>query len=223
MDKLLLLLFLFTMTTNTNAQEAFVWPLKELDTAREVSYLSEQEKDIVLEMNMLRYNPAMYAQQHMQWMEAFYSGKLLKIPGKTPYQTEEGRSALQECLKVLKQASPAPILYPSNGMTKACELLVYDQGNTGKTGHRGSDNSTPDSRLNRFGTFTGYFAENIHYGDAEPRFIIISLLIDDGVRSRGHRNTLLSADYHHTGVATGAHKYGEMCVINYASSFTEKH
>lgn len=221
-NNFLFLLILLFLAGSTAGQEPFVWPVKELDTARDVNYLTENEKEIILEMNMLRYNPAMYAQQHMQWMEAFYSGKILKIPGKTPYQTEEGRSALQECLKVLKQASPAPILYPSYGMTKACELLVYDQGNTGKTGHRGSDNSTPDSRLNRFGTFTGYFAENIHYGDTEPRFIIISLLIDDGVRSRGHRNTLLSTDYHHTGVATGAHKYGEMCVINYATNFKEK-
>lgn len=108
-------------------------------------------------------------------------------------------------------------------MTKACQLLVYDQSSTGATGHKGSGNSTPTDRANRFGTFTGYFAENIHYGDPEPRFIVISLLIDDGVRSRGYRKNILSNDFNYVGVAIGDHKiYGNMCVINYATEFKSK-
>ena len=163
----------------------------------------------------------MYAKIHMKWMEIFYEEKFLKIPGKIIYKTEEGKSAFLECIKELEKSTPVPILKPSKGMTKACELLVYDQSSTGKTGHKGSGNSTPFSRAERFGRYQGYFAENIHYGDTEPRFIIISLLIDDGVKSRGHRNTLLSNEYNYTGVAIGKHKvYNSMCVINYATSFT---
>jgi uncharacterized protein YkwD len=207
----------------TKAQENFEWPIKELDTAREVSYLSEEEKDVILELNKVRSNPAMYAHLSMKWMEVYYSGKLLKVPGKEVYETEEGKTAFLECIEELEKAAPAPILYPSKGMSKACDLLVFDQSATGKTGHRGSGNSSPTDRLANFGDFTGHFGENIHYGDCEPAFVVISLLIDDGVKSRGHRKSILDPSFHFTGVAIGTHKvYGHMCVNTYATAFIDK-
>lgn len=223
MKKLVLIFVALLPALMAIAQNNFEWPIKELDTARDANYLSEAEKDLILETNMVRYNPAMYAQQHMLWMEIYYNDKLLAIPGKKTYQTNEGKAAFLECIEALKKAEPAPILYPSRGMSRACKLLVLDQSSTGKTGHKGSGNTTPDDRMKRFGSFLGYFAENIHYGDTEPRFAIISLLIDDGVRNRGHRKTILSSDFNRIGVAMGDHKvYEGMCVINYATSFTEK-
>lgn len=213
----------FTLINPLFGQTRFEWPIKELDTARDVNYLSDDEKNVILEMNMVRYNPAMYAEQFMKWMEIFYTAKLLEIPGKTAYKTIEGKNAYLECMKVLAKAEPVPILTPIRGMTKACELLVYDQSATGETGHRGSGNSTPADRANRFGNFIGSFAENIHYGDPEPRFIVISLLIDDGVLLRGHRKNILSSDYRFAGVAIGDHKsYRAMCVINYATNYVNK-
>lgn len=219
-----LMLILVLFISVANAQNKFEWPIKELDTARDVSYLSDAEKDLVLELNKVRYNPAQYAELSMKWMNAFYDGDLIKIPGKKIYKTEEGLSAFLECLEVLKTAEPAPILYPSNGMTKACELLVYDQSATGKTGHKGSGNSSPMDRAAPFGQFYGTYAENIHYGDCEPTFIVISLLIDDGVKSRGHRKTILDKEFNVTGVAIGNHKtYNNMCVNTFATRFVEKH
>ncbi|MDA3927489.1 MAG: CAP domain-containing protein [Prolixibacteraceae bacterium] len=218
-----LLIFVTLFCINTYAQNAFVWPIKELDTARNISYLSEEEKDVILELNKVRYNPAMYAQLNMKWMEVFYSDKLLKIPGKIVYETNEGKAVFLECIEALKKAEPTSILEPSRGMTKACKLLVYDQSSTGKTGHRGSGNSSPSDRVQKFGEFQGTVAENIHYGDCEPTFVVISLLIDDGVHSRGHRKNILSKEFNFVGVGIGNHKvYGEMCVNTYATKFIEK-
>ena len=213
----------FTLTSQLKAEEPFEWPIKKLDTARNVSYLSDTEKDIILELNKVRYNPAKYAELCMKWMEVFYSGDLLEIPGKEVYKTNEGRSAFLECIHALEKTEPAPILQPSKGMSKACELLVYDQSSTGRTGHKGSGNSSPMDRAALFGQFTGTYAENIHYGDCEPSFIVISLLIDDGVKSRGHRKNILDPEFNVTGVAVGDHKvYGHMCVNTFATKFTDK-
>ena len=213
----------FAFINIARAQKTFEWPIKLLDTARDVKYLSDEEKDVILELNKVRYNPAKYAELCMQWMEVFYSEDLLTVPGKEVFKTEEGRSAFLDCINTLKQTPPASILQPSRGMSKACELLVYDQSSTGKTGHRGSGNSSPTDRAALFGKFTGTYAENIHYGDCEPRFVVISLLIDDGVKSRGHRKNILDPNFNVTGVAIGNHKnYGQMCVNTFASKFTEK-
>ena len=216
---LLLLLAVFT----AQSQNVSDWPLKKLDTARDVSYLSTEEKDVILELNKVRYAPGKYARECIKWMGVFYEGKLLKLPGKDILETEEGKAAFDDCIKYLEQSKPAPILYPSNGMSKACMLLVYDQSNTGETGHRGSGNSTPVDRVKNFGTFEGDYAENIHYGDCEPNFVVISLLIDDGVRSRGHRKSILDPTFNFTGVSIGKHKiYGQMCVNTFATTFHNK-
>jgi len=216
---LILLILMITSRAQTNAD----WPIKKLDTARDVTYLTTEEKDVILELNKVRYNPVKYAHESIKWMGVFYEGKLLKLPGKEILETSEGKTAFDDCIKVLEQSKPAPLLYPSNGMSKASCLLVYDQSITGETGHHGSGNSTPVDRVKNFGNFEGEYAENIHYGDCEPISVVISLLIDDGVRSRGHRKTILDPTFNFSGVALGKHKiFGQMCVNTFASSFHDK-
>jgi uncharacterized protein YkwD len=222
MKRLIPFLILLLITIISRSQNSSDWPIKKLDTAREVTYLSTDEKDVILELNKVRYNPVKYAQENIKWMEIFYEGKLLKIPGKEILETNEGKTAFEDCIKHLEKSKPVPLLYPSRGMSKACSLLVYDQSQTGSTGHRGSGNTTPADRIKNFGTFEGDYAENIHYGDCEPTFVVISLLIDDGVRSRGHRKNILDPSFNFTGVAIGKHKiYGKMCVNTFATSFRD--
>ncbi|HNZ71329.1 MAG TPA: CAP domain-containing protein [Prolixibacteraceae bacterium] len=221
--KTFILFIILLLAKASFAQSAFEWPVKELDTAREVTYLSNEEKDMILEMNKVRYNPTMYAQKEMKWMGQHFEGKILKIPGEENLLTSEGKNAYEECIKYLETAKPAPLLYPSKGMTKACRLLVYDQEVTGATGHRGSGNSTPSERVKKFGTFMGNFAENLHYGNSSASFAMIYLLIDDGEKSRGHRLAILNPSFNNVGVAIGKHKtYSKMFVSNFATHFTEK-
>ena len=222
MKQLLPLLLLLLIALISQSQDKFVWPIKELDTARDVTYLTSYEKDVILEINKVRYNPAIYARECMSWIAVFYEGKFLKLPGKEQILTNEGKKAFDDCMKALAVAKPAPKLYPSGGMSKACKLLVYDQEATGKTGHKGAGNSQPTDRVKKFGTFEGTYAENIQYGESEPALTVIALLIDDGVKSRGHRETILNPDFHYTGIAIGKHKtYGQMCVCTYATNFHE--
>jgi hypothetical protein len=51
---------------------------------------------------------------------------------------------------------------------------------------------------------------------------VLTLLIDDGVANRGHRQRILNAGYKVVGVACGGHKLGSMCVITFAGGFTDK-
>jgi len=205
------------------SQTKFEWPIKELDTAREVKYLTDDEKDLILELNKVRFNPQKYAEERMKELGNYYDGKFLKIPGTTDLETSEGKTAYDDCMKYLETAKPAPILRPSKGMSKACQLLVYDQGSTGETGHKGSGNTTPLDRSKKFGTFMGNYAENIHYGDCDAAFSVIELLIDDGVKSRGHRLTIMNPSFNYVGVSVGKHKiFTKMFVTTYASNFTDK-
>jgi uncharacterized protein YkwD len=195
----------------------------ELNKANSPEYLSGIEKDILNEINLFRSNPAKYADTYITPLTKYYLGNILHYPGKKPIKTHEGVKALEECVRILKNTSPLPILYPSEGLSKAANDHVRDQSDTGKTGHKGSDHSGFKERIERYGEWELRIAENIAYGGSSPREIVILLLIDDGVRDRGHRNTFLHPDLKTIGISYGPHpKFETMCVMDFAGSFKEK-
>lgn len=195
----------------------------ELNTAANVNYLTAIEKEIVYEINRFRSNPSEYSVEYLVPLTEYYDKKVFHYPNDKPIVTKEGVRALKECIRNLRDASPLPIIYPSLGLTRAANDHVKDQGKSGKTGHKGGDYSSSKDRIERYGNWNISIAENISYGGVTPRQILIFLLIDDGVRDRGHRKTLLNPDFKTVGVAFGKHPvYETMCVMDFAGAFTEK-
>lgn len=202
---------------------AYTWEISRLNTAVNVSYLTSFEKEIILEINKLRSDPARYATEFIAPLAKQYKQKLLYYPGDMPLLTQEGVSALNECIRELKRQSPLHPLYPDYKLTKAARDHVKDQSKTGRTGHIGSDRSGMRDRIERYGTWQTRIAENIAYGGNSARQIIIYLLIDDGIRDRGHRENFLNPELKIVGVATGRHpEYGIMSVMDFAGSIKSK-
>ncbi len=196
------------------------WKLDELNTAAKSTYLTSFEKEVVLEINKLRSNPAKYAREFIEPLKDYYKGKLLNYPDDLPLKTKEGIKALYECIKDLKSAKPSPILRPSDGLSKAAYDHVKEQSVSGKTGHNGNNNKGFRFRIEKYGNWNKRIAENIAYGDISPRQVVIYLLIDDGIYTRGHRKNFLNADFQTIGLAVGSHPYyGKMCVMEFAGQF----
>ena len=215
------LTIIFFLFSSLFAQEK-KWDLSKLDTGRKASYLSELEKDVILELNKVRTNPKEYAEDYLVTMRKLYSGKFLQYPDEIKLLTKEGNKALEECIKVLQSAKPVKVLVPYYGLTQAARYHQKDQSKTGQTGHTGSDGSTVSERIEMYGQWNGQIAENIDYGSNDAFKIVASLLIDDGVSSRGHRRNLLNSVYGYVGVACGPHsKYKGVCVIDFAQEFTD--
>jgi len=194
-----------------------------LNTAANVSYLSPIEKEIILEINLFRSNPAKYAEDFIAPLSKKYKGKLLYYPDDKPLLTKEGVRALNECVNELKKANPLSILYPNQPLTKAAADHTKDQSISGKTGHYGSDGSTSGKRIERYGNWQVRIAENIAYGGINARQIVIYLLVDDGQNDRGHRKNFLHPDLNLVGVAVNSHPgYGKMVVMDFASGMKER-
>lgn len=193
-----------------------------LNTAANTSYLSPLEKEIIYEINLFRSNPAQYAEKYIAPLAKNYHKNILQYPGDMPIKTVEGVKALHECVRELKKATPKPLLFPNEALTKSAEDHLRDQSKTGRTGHIGSDNSNLKVRVERYGKWKTRIAENIAYGNTSARQMVIFLLIDDNVRNRGHRVNMLNPDFKLVGVSCGKHpEYSTMCVMNFAGGMAD--
>ncbi len=199
------------------------WDTNLLDTARGADYLSEIEKDIILELNKVRTKPALYASEYIEPRKSAFSGRIYRVSGQIDLMTNEGVSAVSECLRVLGKAAAVGILRPSIALSSATSDHRNDQGETGRTGHDGSDKSSLKNRIERYGEWDIYIGENITYGPESAREVVVQLLIDDGVSSRGHRKNIMNRVFNYAGTAYGTHPlYGYMCVMDFAGAIIDR-
>jgi uncharacterized protein YkwD len=189
--------------------------------ATTASYLSRLEMEIVREHNLARSDPERYA-SFLEDLRQYFQGDRLERPGEIPIITQEGKKPVDEAIRFLRRSDPLPPVTPSEGMSLGARDHVRDHGPRGGTGHTGSDGSQPWERVSRYGTWHGSMAENIAYGPNNGREVVMQLIIDDGVRDRGHRMNLFNPELRVVGVACGEHgEYRTMCVIAYAVAYTE--
>jgi len=198
------------------------WNLAELDTARDVPWLSDVEKDVILEMNKVRSDPGRYAEDVLEPMRDDFQGTLYAPPGAPRIRTNEGVRALNDAVRALKSSPPRPPLLPSRGLSRAARDHAEDTGPAGALGHGGRDGSTMRSRIERYVDWDIFIGENISYGNADAAGIVSQLLIDDGVPSRGHRKNILNEVFAYVGVAVAPHgRFGTMCVQDFAGDVRE--
>jgi uncharacterized protein YkwD len=189
-------------------------------SAAKGSAVAALEQEVLKEINLARMRPAEYA-AYLEQLRPYFNGKEYRRPGRPGTLTQEGAGAVEEAIGFLRAASPAPALSLSQGMYSGARELVRDQAGTDSTGHKGTDGSFCEQRMQRFGTFREPVGENLSYGDDTARERVLTLLIDDGFANRGHRKRLLDPTFRVAGVACGDHKLGAMCVITLAAGFTD--
>ncbi|MGB3296684.1 MAG: CAP domain-containing protein [Phormidesmis sp.] len=176
------------------------------------------EQNLITEHNRVRQNPQSYVpilEAHLASMNA--QGNIPNGCGRNcTLLTNEGKPAVEEAIQFLRRQPAVGALTLSAGATQAAQAHAKDQSN-GTTGHTGSDGSRPHERLARFGVQNLGSGENIAYGPATAQQVMLNLIVDDGVRDRGHRTNIFSPNWTMAGAGCGPHQgYGNVCVIEYA-------
>lgn len=199
------------------------WDESTINTVENATYLSEIEKQIVIELNRVRTKPKKYSELYLEPMRSLFRGNILQYPGEIAIRTNEGVSALNECISVLNKTKPMGVLETTEGIHIAAKVHMQDQSNIGGTGHSGSDGSSPFQRMERYGQWQQTAGENIAYGQNNAQRIVIGLLVDDGVPSRGHRKNILNTDFGVVGVSHGTHpKIRNVTVMDFAGEYKDK-
>ena len=171
-------------------------------------YLDELEHEVIKEMNLARTQPAAYA------------GFIEKSRGRG--MSRDRQADVAEAIAFLKEVKPIRPLKPSRGLSLAALSHAKDIGPAGAKGHVGTKGSTMKQRIEAQGRWKGTIGENIAFGIAKPRDIVVELIIDHGVPSRGHRKNIFNKAFGVAGVAIAPHKtFRTCCVMDFAGGFKD--
>jgi uncharacterized protein YkwD len=182
---------------------------------------SASGRGVIRELNLARQNPALYA-TFVQELRARMDGNLLVLPGRTRLRTKEGTRAIDEAIRFLQTTQPLPPLTLSRGMSRAAADHCTDQAGGG-FGHEGRDRSHAGQRIARYGNFSGSWGENVSYGKASARDVVLALIIDDGLPERKHRKNIFNPNFNFAGAAFGSHaRFGTMCNMDFAGGYAER-
>ena len=178
--------------------------------------------DIVKYINMARANPS-------EWIEvlkerhASFEGKVFKTSDGTKYQSAEGPEAVDEALACFENAKAKSELERVPGLDKAAQELCEFNGETGGTSHIGKDDSRMGERIDRYGKWIDKIGECVAVQPTCGKDFVLQWVIDDGVKSRGDRKTVLNAEFTKIGVFSCKHKiYGTTAVCVFAKDFIPK-
>jgi Cysteine-rich secretory protein family len=175
---------------------------------------------VVREMNLARQHPDVYA-GYLEEVRVHFRGDFLVLPGRTILRSRDGVAAIDEAIRFLRRVRPMAPLAISPGISLAAAEHVADQA-AGAFGQAGSDHSNPGDRMNRHGTWSALWGENISYGKATARDVVIALILDDGLRSRKHRKNIFNPAFNYAGAVIGPHaRYGTVCSIDFAGDYVE--
>jgi hypothetical protein len=172
--------------------------VRELNTASEANYLNDEEKKVILVMNMARHNGPLF----VRTLLADYVEE----------KKVENSSYLRSLRKDLNNVEGLIPLQPEKDLTSAARGHAIKSGETGRVGHQ-DFNKRFDPLMGNPYTHVG---ENCSYGYETAMDIVISLLIDEGIKDQGHRKNILSVDFNSVGVAIRPHKtYRINCVTDF--------
>jgi uncharacterized protein YkwD len=176
------------------------------------------ETQVLARINFARQHPREYADELREY-RGYFEGRLLYLPGDdNGVVTNEGTDAVDEAIDFLERQTPLPPLRRGDLLELAARDYADEQGTTGTSGHVSSDGASPGERVRRLGGDI-YVGEGISYGLDRADAIVRQMIVDDGVRARGHRALLFNAGYRYAGVGCGEHRrFGYMCVVDMSST-----
>jgi uncharacterized protein YkwD len=183
--------------SNANAQAFTTAQLDSANTAKSITQLSSEEKNVIKLINLARMYPKQFAKNYV----AKYDEKKTGFAYDASY-TKDKNSLISElnAMKPLK-----PLVFDSE-MFELAKCWCVESGKSGAIGH------------NRKTCKSGYNGECCSYGFSGALDIVMQLMIDNGVPGYGHRKIIFTPYYTKIGIKNGSHKVYSFCsVIDFKS------
>ena len=169
------------------------------------------KREVISESNRIRTNPKAYIPILEEYLKNF-DGNLLTLPGKNEIlETEEGPRAYKEAIEFLKNQKPINIIEYDEEASKVAQ--DYSKFLIDSKEDQVEDENQIEQRVEKYLDYDYSISENIDFGGSTGIEVIINLLVDDGVKSRTHRDNLFSDKYEYYGVGVFEHPDYDFCTV----------
>jgi uncharacterized protein YkwD len=215
------ILVMFSISAQRPLWDGRSWGLAEMQ------HLSPELQHMAIWMNMARTQPKDFAQlvfgptpSHWpktdedartltyDWIGS--SGKETKQVVVYWFPSDDFEQALKELYETLMTMGPLPALRIQKAMEPALMAHLKFLARTSSLSHTGEKGSKSHDRIKSAVPQAKETGENLIMGIETPESALISLLLDDGVPSRGHRHNLLSPAFTHMAVAQHEVYWGQV-------------
>ncbi len=156
------------------------------NTAANASYLTAEEKKTIFILNMARMNPVLFANTVIK-----------QYPDKSVGFVSRNSRYYKSLLETMLKLKPMNLLYPDSLCFRSALCHAQTTGKAGTVTHSRTTNECKKLEY--------YSGECCHYGFNTALDILMSLLIDEGVESLGHRELCLG-EMNKVGVSIQSHK-----------------
>ena len=195
----------------------------EEEEQEQIDFIAIQ-KDLFIELNNLRKDPKSYIPLIEEEMKSLKKNDVLKRKDSNlQIQTMEGKEAYLDAIKFLEYQQPVPPLKEESRLSSAAMDLVNDIGKRGIVSHQDQYGQYVSERIEKYCEWDYSAGEVIEVSSRNPQDILISLIVDDGLKNRPDRISLFNQNYNFVGIGCGEHsEYEIVTVIVFTGSIRQK-
>ena len=209
------LLLLFIYTIPVNAQQT--WSKEELklaNTAGDAKYLTGEEKDIVIYMNLARMDGEKFFNTYFQDFIETHNKQMLKYSNYNEMKVSRTSSYYKSLERDLKAVKSLPMLWPDEALSWVAKQHAKDMNKYNYAAHKSKDGRTVTDRIGKMYPNRSQ-GENLAFGFSTGLGNVCMLLLDRGVPDLGHRKIILntSLKFNYVGVSIQPHQGYRYCSV----------
>jgi len=215
MLKILLPTFLlFSLVGHVAAQKWTDAEFRKANTATNAAYLSNEEKNIVMYINLVRIDGEKFYYTFLEDYINNYNAKVRKYRNYNELRITRSNPYYTSLLKHLRGVKNLQMFYPDDKLTALSRSHAQDLNRNNLDTHESSNGDKFSKRLSKYFPNKA-MSENIDFGFSNSLDIVCHLLLDCGVPSLGHRFNLLDQKYklNTVGVSIQPHPSYTWCAV----------
>jgi uncharacterized protein YkwD len=220
-------LFFFSTKAIQAQSSAKNWTPEELEnanTAKNTSYLNEEEKKIVFYMNLARTDGAKFFNTYFQDFVEAYNVDMQQYSNYNELKVNRKDKYYRGLEKDLKGIKGLTLFSPDETLTWISQQHAKDMKKHNLAGHNSSDGRSVSDRVWKYYPKSSV-SENLAFGFSKGLANVCMLLLDKNVPDLGHRKTILGTSYNLSlvGVNISTHPGYKYCaVIDFISAPTAR-
>lgn len=207
----------FASAQNEKPATRTSWTKEELrmaNTAGDVPYLTGEEKDMVIYMNLARLDGEKFFNTYFQDFVDMHNQQMLQYGNYEDLKVDRNDNYYKSLRRDLKNSKAFPMFWPDEALSQVAKQHARDLNKNNFAGHNSSDGRTVNQRISKVYPNKSN-AESLAFGFTSGLSNVCMLLLDKGVPDLGHRKILLntSSKLNTVGVSIQPHKRYRYCAV----------